>query len=418
MEARGRDAPLRGGGGEGTECVARARAAVRGEAGVERGDRVGVGGDVGGLQPAVADRVRTDAGLVAEPVEQHAAAVRLDAGRTIGVGRERGDRDLGHPRPRVEVGGDPVVPGRVDLILHPGRRRLAEPGVEVDVDPALEHVVVLVGGGHLERDEVVGVARELRGAVVVVHRHVGGDVDAVGVARILVHRVPVDALVADITDVDVELVAATGGPVADRIRPAELGVLAVGDELELPQHRVDVVGHAVRARPGGARGVAEVGRIRCVETGRDVVDAEADARTGSAADPVRRHAAVVDVAVAARVGRSGHELLRAGTVARTEVGERDREVAVGQRHVTTGQLAALRLLDPLQRLARRRLAGVPRAGRGGSERQHGDRGERCRSPWSEAGRAQLHTGIVAGDGAGVGHGRGPAGAVADAAFVT
>ena len=46
----------------------------------------------------------------------------------------------------AQVVVDPVV----DLVLHPGRRRLREPGVLVGVVAELEDVVVLVGEGHLE----------------------------------------------------------------------------------------------------------------------------------------------------------------------------------------------------------------------------------------------------------------------------
>ena len=102
-------------------------------------DREAAGPDVDRPRPGLADDVA--AVVVDEPVVPDGGPVLLD--------RRRRHRHVVEAVPAVHV-AQVVVDPVVDLVLHPGRRRLREPGVLVGVVAELEDVVVLVGEGHLE----------------------------------------------------------------------------------------------------------------------------------------------------------------------------------------------------------------------------------------------------------------------------
>ena len=123
-------------------------------------DREAAGPGVDRPRPGVADDRPPVA--VGEPRVPDRRAVLLD--------RAGGQRRVVAVDPAAHV-AQVVVDPVVDLVLHPGRGRLGEPGVLVGVVAELEDVVVLVGERHLEVVPGRG-AGELEGAVVVVEDQV------------------------------------------------------------------------------------------------------------------------------------------------------------------------------------------------------------------------------------------------------
>src|SRR5204862_529493 len=103
--------------------------------------------DAGPTAPQVA-QVRRYLALLGraprEEVQEGGVAVDLQSLARGGPGQRLGGR--GRERGHV---AEPVADRGVDLLLHPGRRRLEHPDLLVVVDPELEDVVVLVGDGHL-----------------------------------------------------------------------------------------------------------------------------------------------------------------------------------------------------------------------------------------------------------------------------
>ena len=159
-------APLGQVAGEAGEVVAEVRAAGGFDRRVVGGDREAARLGVHGARPGVADDRAPVA--VRQPLVPDRRAVLLDR-----VGGQRRVVAL-DPAPHV---AQVVVDAVVDLVLHPDRGRLGEPGVLVGVVAELEDVVVLVGDGDLE--VVLGRgAGELARVVVVVEDQV-----AVQVAR-------------------------------------------------------------------------------------------------------------------------------------------------------------------------------------------------------------------------------------------
>ncbi len=197
--------------------------------------------------------------MVGEPLVPDRRAVLLH--------RPLGQRPLPHPGPLA--GPDPaahvaqvVVDPVVDLVLHPDRARLGEPGVAFDVlggDAVLEHVVVLVGERHLEVAPGLR-PRIVEAAVVVVEDEVGAAARRGGAVQPGFRRVgrgvAEDLLPGQFGQVDVGLVvAAAAGPVAERRRPAEHFVLDVVDVFGDREDALDVVGDAVAVAVGAARRV-------------------------------------------------------------------------------------------------------------------------------------------------------------------
>ena len=264
-------APLGDVGGEAGEVVAEAGGPVGVDHPFVGADREAVRVGLVGPGPGFADdRAAVMAG---QPLVPDRGAVLLDRVR----GQRR--RPQVHPLAYVaQVVVDPVV----DLVLHPDRGRLGEPGVLVGVVAELEDVVVLVGHGHLEVVARFG-ARELEGAVVVVEDQVAVQVDRLAAVDGLaaVGGGVAEELATDLGEVDVGLaVAAADGPVGERLLPAELAVLDVVDVFGDRQHPFDVVGDPV------AVGVLEVRRVEALV---DPVDAEvgvAGGRVGCLGDVV------------------------------------------------------------------------------------------------------------------------------------
>ncbi len=182
-------------------------------------------------------------------------------GRAVLLDRAGGQRRVVELAPAPHV-AEVVVDFVVDLVLHPGRGRLREPGVLEGVVAELKDVVVLVGERHLEVIDRLR-AGELEGAVVVVDDQVAVEParDPALLALAAVRRRVAEQGTADLGEVDVgpAVAAATAFAVALRLTPAELPVLdrvhVFGDLADC----LDEVGDAVVIGVSEARGVEALG---------------------------------------------------------------------------------------------------------------------------------------------------------------
>ena len=152
-------APLGGVAGEAGEIAAEVGAPGGADRRVVGGDGEAAGLGVDRPRPGPAhDRASV---AVGEPVVPDRGAVLLDR-----AGRQRCVEAVA-PAPHV---AQVVVDAVVDLVLHPDRGRLGEPGVLVGVVAELEDVVVLMGERHLEVAELRRAGELGAGVVVVEHQ--------------------------------------------------------------------------------------------------------------------------------------------------------------------------------------------------------------------------------------------------------
>ncbi len=198
----------------------------------------------------------------------------------------------------VDVVGDPL--------LGPGGRGLHHPAVLGVVVRELDGVEELVGRG--DPQALARPGAELRPREVVVQHAVARRHPRVARLAPLRHAVAVEALVADVLEVHVELAVPAATTVGDRRAVAEPSDLARPDVL----HDVQAPGDP----PAAGRGV--LGAV-------DPVDADLAGARALRGGPV-----AVVVRVARAIGGPGQQTLRLPALGRVQSRERDEQVAEGQ----------------------------------------------------------------------------------------